>query len=128
CAMRRPTMSVEPPGEKPSIRRTVLLGYACANALLASSIAAHIEINPRKLLVRISPPHRIRPSLYRSSTASDEVESLRSQFGTHFEAGTHHEPPYRRELPRRVLRALLRHPRARARGARRPGDRMAALR
>src|SRR2546422_11039636 len=55
-AMSRPTMSVEPPGAKPSIRRTVLVGYACANALLASTIAAQIDINQQKVLVRISPP------------------------------------------------------------------------
>src|SRR5439155_13591811 len=55
-AMSRPTMSVEPPGAKPSIRRTVRVGYACANALPASTIAAQIEINPQKVLVRISPP------------------------------------------------------------------------
>src|SRR5438445_6573828 len=57
-AMSRPTMSVEPPGEKPSIRRTVLVGYACANALLASTIAAQIETNPQTVLVRISPPQQ----------------------------------------------------------------------
>src|SRR6478752_400567 len=51
-AMRRPTMSVEPPGEKPSIRRTVLVGYACARALPASTSAAQIEINPQNVLVR----------------------------------------------------------------------------
>src|SRR6185295_11505421 len=39
-----------------------------------------------------------------------------------------HETPHRRELPRRVLRALLRHPRARVRRARGPRDRLAALR
>src|SRR5258708_13604816 len=40
---------------------------------------------------------------------------------------TYYETPHRRELPRRLLRALLRHPRARPCGARRPGDRMAAI-
>src|SRR5690349_13711521 len=122
CAMSRPMMSVEPPGEKPSIRRTVFVGYACANALPASAIAAQIEINPQRLLLRMSPP-QFTSRLLRGE--SIPLDSLRSQFVI---LDAHdYETPHLRELPRRLLRALLRHPRARSHRARRARRRMAAL-